>query len=63
MTDSRTVTFTNVIDNQEQTVTFPDYKSAYRFVTSLHIAGVQAVINLLPEDLAAWYTLQSWAWL
>jgi hypothetical protein len=53
MTDSRTVTFTNVIDNQEQTVTFPDYKSAYRFVTSLHIAGVQAVINLLPEDLAA----------
>jgi hypothetical protein len=22
----------------------------------LHIAGVDAVINLLPEDIAAWYT-------
>ena len=53
MTDSRTVTFTNVIDNQEQTVTFPNYQSAERFVMSLHIAGVKAVVNLLPEDIAA----------
>jgi hypothetical protein len=53
MTQSRTVTFTNVIDNQEQTVTFPDYKSAERFVLSLHIAGVKAIVNLLPEDIAA----------
>jgi hypothetical protein len=53
MTQSRTVTFTNVQDNQEQTVTFPDYQSASRFVLSLHIAGVQAVVNLLPEDIAA----------
>jgi hypothetical protein len=22
----------------------------------LHIAGVKAVVNLLPEDIAAWYT-------
>jgi len=53
MTQSRTVTYTNVLSNQEQTVTFPDYQSASRFVLSLHIAGVQAVVNLLPEDLAA----------
>ena len=51
MTQSRTVTFTNVIDNQEQTVTFPDYKSAERFVLSLHVAGVKAIVNLLPEDV------------
>ena len=55
MTQSRTVTFTNVQDKVERTVTFPSYQSAYQFVTSLHIAGVQAVINLLPEDIAAWY--------
>ena len=55
MTDSRSVTFTNVQDNVERTVEFPDYSSAYRFVTTLHIAGVQAVVNLLPEDIAAWY--------
>ena len=53
MTQERTVTFTNVIDNQEHTVEFPSYQSAYRFVTSLHIAGVEAVINLLPEDCVA----------
>lgn len=52
MTESRTVTFTNVIDNQEQTVTFPDYNRAAQFVLSLHIAGVKAVVNLLPEDVA-----------
>jgi hypothetical protein len=53
LTESRTVTFTNVQDNVERTVAFPDYSSAYRFVTTLHIAGVQAVVNLLPEDIAA----------
>ena len=53
MTQSRTVTFTNVQDKVERTVEFPNYQSAYQFVTSLHIAGVQAVINLLPEDIAA----------
>ncbi len=51
MTQSRTVTYTNTLSNQEQTVTFPDYQSAARFVLSLHIAGVQAVVNLLPEDI------------
>jgi hypothetical protein len=25
-----------------------------QFVTTLHVAGVQAVVNLLPEDIAAW---------
>ena len=55
MTQSRTVTFTNVQDKVERTVEFPSYQSAYQFVTSLHIAGVDAVINLLPEDIAAWY--------
>ena len=53
MTQSRTVTFTNVQDKVERTVEFPSYQSAYQFVASLHIAGVQAVINLLPEDIAA----------
>ena len=53
MTQSRTVTFTNVQDKVERTVEFPSYQSAYQFVTSLHIAGVQAAINLLPEDIAA----------
>ena len=53
MTESRTVTFTNVTDQTEQTLTFPDYTSAYRFVLSLHVAGVQAVVNLMPEDCAA----------
>jgi len=57
MTQSRTVTFTNVQDKVERTVEFPSYQSAYQFVTTLHIAGVDAVINLLPEDIAAWYTL------
>jgi hypothetical protein len=53
MTQSRSVTFTNTLSNQVQTITFPDYSSAYRFVLGLHIAGVEAVINLLPEDVAA----------
>jgi hypothetical protein len=26
------------------------------FVQSLHLAGVDAVVNLLPEDVAVWYT-------
>ena len=55
MTQSRTVTFTNVQDNVERTVEFPTINQAMQFVTTLHIAGVQAVVNLLPEDIAAWY--------
>ena len=55
MTQSRTVTFTNVQDNVERTVEFPTINQALQFVTTLHIAGVQAVVNLLPEDIAAWY--------
>jgi hypothetical protein len=51
MTQSRSVTYTNTLSNQVQTITFPDYSSAYRFVLGLHIAGVSAVINLLPEDV------------
>ena len=54
MTQSRTVTFTNVQDNVERTVEFPTINQAMQFVTTLHIAGVQAVVNLLPEDIAAW---------
>ena len=53
MTQSRSVTYTNTLSNQVQTITFPDYNSAYRFVLGLHIVGVEAVINLLPEDVAA----------
>ena len=53
MTQSRTVTFTNVQDNVERTVEFPTINQALQFVTTLHIAGVQAVVNLLPEDVAA----------
>ena len=55
MTQSRTVTFTNVQDNVERTVEFPTINQAMQFVSTLHIAGVQAVVNLLPEDIAAWY--------
>ena len=54
MTQSRTVTFTNVQDNVERTVEFPTINQAMQFVSTLHIAGVQAVVNLLPEDIAAW---------
>lgn len=54
MTQSRTVTFTNVQDNVERTVEFPTINQAMQFVTTLHVAGVQAVVNLLPEDIAAW---------
>ena len=53
MTQVRTVTFTNVQDNVERTVEFPDINKAMVFVQSLHIAGVDAVVNLLPEDIAA----------
>ncbi len=53
MTQSRTVTYTNVQTNEEQTVVFPDLQRASLFVLSLHAAGVQAVVNLLPEDIAA----------
>ncbi len=53
MTEVRTVTFTNVQDNVERTVEFPDINKAMVFVQSLHIAGVNAIVNLLPEDIAA----------
>lgn len=53
MTQSRSVTFTNVQDKVERTVEFPSITSAMQFVQSLHIAGVDAVVNLLPEDCAA----------
>jgi hypothetical protein len=53
MTQSRTVTFTNVQDNVERTVVFPDLQRASLFVLSLHAAGVKAIVNLLPEDIAA----------
>ena len=52
MTESRTVTFTNVQDKVERTVEFPTMKDAMQFVLSLHCAGVQAIVNLLPEDVA-----------
>ncbi len=53
MTKSRSVTFTNVQTKEEQTVVFPDLQRASLFVLSLHAAGVQAVVNLLPEDVVA----------
>ena len=53
MTQSRTVTFTNVQDKVERTVEFPTLKDATRFVLSLHCAGVDAIVNLLPEDVVA----------
>ncbi len=52
MTQSRTVTFTNVQDNVERTVEFPTINQAMQFVDSLHLAGVYAWINLLDEDVA-----------
>jgi len=52
MTQARTVTFTNVQDNVERTVEFPTINQAMVFVQSLHIAGVDAYVNLLPEDVA-----------
>jgi hypothetical protein len=52
MTQTRTVTFTNVQDNVERTVEFPNINQAMIFVQSLHIAGVSAIVNLLPEDVA-----------
>ena len=52
MTQTRTVTFTNVQDNVERTVEFPNINQAMTFVQSLHIAGVSAIVNLLPEDVA-----------
>ena len=56
MTESRTVTFTNVKDKVERTVEFPTMNDAMRFVLSLHCAGVEAIVNLLPEDVALqWY--------
>ena len=53
MSQVRTVTFTIVRDKVERTVEFPDINKAMVFVQSLHIAGVDAVVNLLPEDIAA----------
>ncbi len=53
MTKSRSVTFTNVQNKEPQTVVFPDLQRASLFVLSLHAAGVQAVVNLLPEDVVA----------
>jgi len=52
MTQVRTVTFTNVQDKVERTVEFPDINKAMLFVQSLHVAGVDAIVNLLPEDVA-----------
>ena len=52
MTQSRTVTFTNVRDNEERTVEFPTINQAMQFVQSLHLAGVYAWVNLLDEDVA-----------
>lgn len=58
MTESRTVTFTNVQDKVERTVEFPTMNDAMRFVLSLHCAGVEAIVNLLPEDVALqWYNV------
>lgn len=56
MTQVRTVTYTNVQDNVERTVEFPNINKAMQFVNILHIGGVDAVVNLLPEDVAVWYT-------
>jgi len=53
MSQVRTVTFTNVRDKVERTVEFPTITQAFQFVTSLHLAGVDAEVNLLPEDVAA----------
>jgi hypothetical protein len=53
MTQSRSVTYTHVRTNEEQTVVFPNLQRASLFVLSLHAAGVQAIVNLLPEDVAA----------
>jgi hypothetical protein len=52
MTQSRSVTFTHVQTNEEQTVVFPNLQRASLFVLTLHAAGVQAIVNLLPEDIA-----------
>jgi hypothetical protein len=52
MTQVRTVTYTNVQDNVERTAEFPNINQAMVFVNSLHLAGVDAVVNLLPEDVA-----------
>jgi hypothetical protein len=52
MTQSRSVTFTHVQTNEEQTVIFPNLQRASLFVLTLHAAGVQAIVNLLPEDVA-----------
>ena len=52
MTEARIVTFTNVQDKVERTVEFPTMNDAMRFVLSLHCAGVDAIVNLLPEDVA-----------
>ena len=56
MTQVRTVTYTNVQDNVERTAEFSNINQAMVFVNSLHLAGVDAVVNLLPEDVAVWYT-------
>jgi len=52
MSQVRTVTYTNVRDNVERTVEFPNINQATVFVDSLHLAGVYAWINLLDEDVA-----------
>ena len=52
MTRVQTVTFTNIQDKVERTVEFPTINQAMIFVQSLHIAGVDAIVNLLPEDVA-----------
>jgi uncharacterized protein YbaP (TraB family) len=52
MTQVRTVTYTNVQDNVERTAEFSNINQAMVFVQSLHLAGVDAVVNLLPEDVA-----------
>ena len=51
MTLERTVDFTHVNGN-EYNVTLPTLESALRFVHTLHCAGVDAIVNLLPEDVA-----------
>ncbi len=52
MTEARTVTFTHTRTNEEETVSLPNLQAAYRFVLTLQVAGVQAIVNLLPEDVA-----------
>lgn len=52
MTQERTVDYTHIELGPRQ-VTLPSLESALRFVNTLHCAGVDAIVNLLPEDVAA----------